>query len=215
MPKSLHLDCRILCTYTAENCVLLIAANIVFDLVTIDGFLAGPNCEIDWFKTDDEFYEFVRENSKAYDAIIFGRSTYEMMASYWSTPDADNDDSQLTEVLRNTPKIVISKTLKKVKEGPNWKNITLWHEIRQEDIIKLKEQEGKEIAIFGSGTIVQQLANLDLIDEYRLLVIPVVLGAGKFLFEDFKKMDIRLPASRSVKNGNVLFCCQPSGLHRQ
>ena len=61
----------------AEYSALLIAINIVFDLVTIDGFFAGPNGEIDWFKTDDEFYEFVRENSKVYDAIIFGRSTYD------------------------------------------------------------------------------------------------------------------------------------------
>jgi len=61
----------------AEYSALLIAINIVFDLVTIDGFFAGPSGEIDWFKTDDEFYEFVRENSKVYDAIIFGRSTYD------------------------------------------------------------------------------------------------------------------------------------------
>ena len=120
---------------------------VVFNLVTVDGFFAGLNGEIDWFKTDDEFNEFARENSKTYDSIIFGHTTYEMMASYWPTADADKNDPDMTEVMRNTPKIVISKTLRKVEEGPHWKNITLWNEIKPEEIVKLKNQDGKEIMI--------------------------------------------------------------------
>jgi dihydrofolate reductase len=96
-----------------------------------------------------------------------------------------------------------------VEEGPNWKNIKLFHEIKPKEIIRLKEQKGKDITILGSGTIVQQLANLGLIDEYQLMVVPVVLGAGKCLFKDVKEMNLKLLEARSFKNGIVSLRYQP------
>ncbi len=109
----------------------------------------------------------------------------------------------LTEVMNNSSKIVFSKTLQDVEEGSHWKNIKLLHEIQSEEIVKLKEQEGKDMTILGSGTIVQQLSNLGLVDEYGLLVIPVILGAGKYLFKDVKKTSLNLLEARSFKNGIV------------
>lgn len=179
--------------------------------MTVDGFFAGPNGETDWFKVnkDDEYDAFTHEASKSGDTLIFGHTTYDMMKSYWPTPDAIRDTPSMAGVMNSIQKIVFSKTLKNVEEGPHWKNIKLFHEIEPEEIIKMKEQEGKDIAILGSGTIVQQFANLGLIDEYGLVIVPVILGAGKYLFKDIKKMSLKLLEARGFKNGMVLLRYQP------
>ena len=178
----------------------------VFNHVTVDGFFAGPSGEIDWFKvikTDDEWDKYTHGQAKSgRGTLMFGHTTYEMMKSYWPTPDAIKNDPGMAEVVNSNPKIVYSKTLQSVEEGPNWKNIRILNEIRKEDILKLKEKE--EITIMGSGTIVQQLANLGLIDEYSLVVVPIILGAGKPLFKDVKMTSMKLLEARSFKNGIVL-----------
>ncbi len=183
----------------------------VFNHVTVDGFFAGPHGEIDWFKVikkDDEWDKYTHEQSKSGSTLMFGHTTYEMMKSWWPTPDAIKNDPDMAKVVNNSPKIVFSKTLQSVEEGPNWKNITLLHEIEPEEIVKLKEKE--DITIIGSGTIVQQLANLGLIDEYSLVVVPVILGAGKPLFKDAKKTNLKLLEARSFKNGVVMLKYRPA-----
>ena len=180
----------------------------VFNHVTVDGFFSGPQGEIDWFKLikkDDEYEAYTHEqSSKSGNTLIFGHTTYEMMKSYWPTPDAIKNDPGMAQVVNNSSKIVFSKTLQNVEESPNWKNIKLFHEIKPEEIIKLKEQESEDFTILGSGTIVQQFANLGLIDEYQLVIVPVILGAGKYLFKDVKKMNLKLLGARAFKNGIVL-----------
>jgi dihydrofolate reductase len=176
----------------------------VFIHVTVDGFFAGPHGEIDWFKSiakDAEYDEFTHAQSKSGGTLLFGRTTYEMMKSYWPTPDASNSDPDMAQVIRNSRKIVISKTLQKVDEGPNWKNILLLHQISPKEINELKEQERKDITILGSGSIVQQLANLRLIDSYGLVVVPNILGTGKYLFKDVGKTALTLLQARPFKNG--------------
>ena len=186
----------------------------VFNHVTVDGFFAGPHGEIDWFKVikkDDEWDKYTHQQSaKLGNTLIFGHTTYEMMKSYWPTPDAIKNDPGMARVVNNSPKIVFSKTLQKVEEGHNWKNIKLFHEIKLEEIIKLKEQEGEDFTILGSGSIVQQFANLGLIDEYQLVIVPVILGGGKSLFKDVKKMNLKLLGTRAFKNGIVLLKYIPS-----
>ncbi|HEY9205214.1 MAG TPA: dihydrofolate reductase family protein [Candidatus Methanoperedens sp.] len=182
----------------------------VFNHVTVDGFFAGPKGEIDWFKIikkDEEWEKYTHGHAKSGSALMFGHTTYEMMKSYWPTPDAIKNDPGMAEVMNNNPKIVFSKTLKSVEEGPDWKNIRLLNEIRPEEILKLKEKE--DITIIGSGTIVQQLANFGLIDEYSLVVVPIILGAGKPLFKDVKKTNLKLLEARMFKNGIVLLRYQP------
>lgn len=185
---------------------------IVFNLVTVDGLFAGPNGEIDWHNYDNEMGTYSLEQMKSLGALIFGKTTYELMASYWPTPDGIKSEPVVAGIMNNIPKIVFSETLKEVKDGPIWKNVTVFHELKPEEIIKMKEQEGGDIAIFGSGTIVQQFTNLGLIDEYRLIVNPLILGNGKPLFKDIKnKLNLRLIYTRVFKNGNVLLCYQPLG----
>jgi dihydrofolate reductase len=184
---------------------------IVFNLVTVDGFFAGPNGEIDWHNYDDEMGAYSLEQMKSLGALIFGRTTYELMESYWPTPDGAKSEPVVAGIMNNIPKVVFSKTLQKVKDGPLWKNVTVFHEIEPREINKMKELEGGDMAIFGSGTIVQQFIDLGLIDEYRLIVNPLILGNGKPLFEDTKsKSKLKLVKTRVFRNGNVLLCYQPT-----
>ena len=176
----------------------------VFNHISIDGFFAGPNGELDWFYSlphDDEWYKYTHSQAGTSNTLIFGRTTYEMMKSFWPTPDAIKNDPKMAKAVNESPKIVISKKLKKVAEEPNWKNITLYHEIIPGEIIKLKKKN--DITILGSGSIIQQFANLDLIDEYFLVVVPVILGAGKSFFNNVKKKDLKLIEARSFNNGIV------------
>jgi dihydrofolate reductase len=177
-----------------------------FTFVSLDGYYAGPHDEIDWFKgngEDAEYDEFSHAGSEDGGTLIFGHRTYEMMKSYWPTPVALSADPAMAKVVNTRPKIVFSRSLQKVEEGPNWKNIKLVHDINPDEINTLKEQEPKHLTILGSGSIVQQLSNLGLVDEYGLLVIPVILGAGKYLYKDLDKTGLELLETRSFKNGIV------------
>ena len=186
---------------------------IAFDLVTVDGLFAGPNGEIDWHNYDDEMGRHSVEQLKSLGALIFGKTTYELMASYWPTPDGVKGEPVVAGIMNSIPKIVFSKTLQEVKDGPLWKNVKVFHEIKPEEIIKMKEQDGGDIAIFGSGIIVQQLTNLGLIGEYRLIVNPLILGNGKPLFKDVNdKLKLKLVNTRVFGNGNVLLSYEPENI---
>jgi dihydrofolate reductase len=183
----------------------------VFNHVTADGFFAGPNGEIDWFKVikkDEEWERYTHgQATSGSGMLMFGRATYEMMKSFWPTPEAIRDDPAMAKAVNTTPKIVFSRTLAKAEEGPNWINISLLKEIKPEEILGLKEKE--EITILGSGTIVRQLANLGLIDELNLVVVPYLMGAGKPLFKDVRPTNLELLEARTFKNGIVLLRYQP------
>lgn len=176
---------------------------ISFTIVSVDGYFAGPGGEIDWFDSDEEDREFSQENAKPTAALIFGRATYELMAGYWPTPEAIRDDPVTAAVLNAAEKIVFSKTLKPVEYGPVWKNVRILREIRAEEIRKLKEEGEGDFVILGSGSIVQQLANLGLIDEHQLLVVPVVLGAGRSLFRGVPRTRLKLLDIRTFRNGKI------------
>jgi dihydrofolate reductase len=157
----------------------------VFNHVTVDNLFSGPDGEIDWFQGvhDDEWNRYAQEHAGLpRNTLMFGRTTYEMMKSWWPTPAAMQMDPVMAEVMNNSPKIVFSSQLKNVEDEPNWKNTRVFHQIDQDEIRNLKQKEN--ITILGSGTIVQQLANLGLIDEYTLVVVPIILGEGKPLFSE-------------------------------
>jgi dihydrofolate reductase len=177
----------------------------VFNHVSIDGFFAGPNGELDWFYSlscDADWYKYTHSQAAGSSTLIFGHTTYEMMKSYWPTPNAIKNDPVMAKSVNESPKIVFSKKLKKVEEGPIWKNITLYHKINPDEIIKLKKKI--DMMILGSGSIVQQFSNLNLIDDYFLVVVPVILGKGKSFFENVKKKDIKLVNAKPFKNCIVL-----------
>jgi dihydrofolate reductase len=180
--------------------------------LTLDGCFAGPRGEIDWFKaikSDTEYEAYTHDQSESGNTLIFGRTTYEIMKSYWPTPAAIASDPRMAQVVNTNPKIVFSTTLRSVAEGPNWKNITLLQEIDPADIARRKAQAGADFTILGSGTVVRQFGNLGLIDEYCLVIVPIVLGAGKPLFQNVKQTSLELLEFRSFKNGLALLRYRP------
>lgn len=183
---------------------------IVFNLITVDGYFAGTDGNIDWHRVDDEFNEFAITHTASFGELIFGKTTYKIFEDFWpkamDDPKMSPEDRKIGHIIDDIWKIVFSKSLKDV----TWKNTKLYHEIDPEEVKRWKEYEGKDLAIFGSGTIVQQFANLGLIDEYRLLVNPIILGEGKLLFKDVHKMDLKLTDTRTFKNGNVLLTYVPA-----
>jgi dihydrofolate reductase len=179
---------------------------IVFENVTLDGFMAGPNGEIDWAIHDDEVTQSSQEGRDSTDLFLFGRVTYDMMASFWPTPAGKSANPVFAEVLNNTPKIVFSTTLTKA----DWQNTEVMKAIHKDELLKLKQRSGKNMMIFGSGTIVNQLTKLGLIDEYQLMVNPVVLGTGQPLFKDIPaKINLKLVKTKTFNNGIVLLQYQP------
>ena len=179
---------------------------ILFNMVTLDGFFEGPNGEIDWHNVDEEFNEFAVHQVSTADGLIFGRVTYELMASYWPTPAAQADDPIVAEKMNTMPKIVFSRTLNTVE----WNNTRLVKGDAAEEISKIKQQPGRDLLIFGSADLASNLTNLGLIDEYRIMVNPVVLGKGNPLFKDIKeKLNLRLLRTKTFSNGNVLLYYEP------
>lgn len=145
---------------------------IVSNLVSLDGFMAGPNGEIDWFLWNEETAQYAKELAKSIDTILFGRVTYELMAGFWPTPASASEDPVITEYMNNSAKIVFSKTL----ERADWKNTKVVKEINPEEILKMKQKPGKNMVIYGSGGLVSSLTQLGLIDDYLIFVNPIVLG---------------------------------------
>jgi dihydrofolate reductase len=174
-------------------------------MITLDGFYEGPNHEIDWHRVDDEFNEFASDQISAIDLMLFGRVTYELMASYWPTPAAMTDDPIIAYKMNNSPKIVFSNTLKNAE----WSNTRLVKGNAADEVIKLKQQPGKDMIIFGSGKLVSSLAQSGLMDEYRLFVAPVILGKGNPIFRDVRdRQNVKLMSTRTFRNGNILLCYQ-------
>jgi dihydrofolate reductase len=174
---------------------------VVFNLVTLDGYVAGPNGEIDWHRVDGEFNDFAIEQTATFGALLFGRVTYQLMASYWPTAEALQNDPQVARQMNSIPKVVVSRTL----ETADWHNTRLVKENVAEEIQKLKAEEGKEIAIFGSSNLCAYLLDEGLIDEVRLIYNPVVLGNGMPIFKGTQKpVTLDLFKSRTFGNGNVL-----------
>jgi dihydrofolate reductase len=176
------------------------------EMVTLDGFFAGPNGEIDWHVVDEEFNEFDIDQLNHVDTLLFGRVTYEMMASYWPTPAATENDPIVAERMNNLPKIVFSRMLDKV----SWNNSKLVKENIAVEISRLKGQPGGDMLIFGSGSLVSTLTQHRLIDEYRIIVNPIILGRGKLLFEGIiDRLNLKLLKTKAMHSGNVILYYQP------
>lgn len=182
---------------------------IVFNLLSLDGYFAGVDGNIDWHNVDDEFNDFAVTQTKTFGTIIFGKTTYKMFEEYWPValkdPTTSSDDRQIAQTINNIEKIVFSKSIEKVE----WNNTKLLHEINPEEINKWKEMDGAPMVIFGSGTIVQQMTELGLIDEYRIMINPVILGEGKSMFEKVPMQKLKLADTKIFKSGNVLLTYVP------
>jgi dihydrofolate reductase len=175
---------------------------IVFNMVSVDGFFVDSEGDMRWaHKNDAEWNAFTSGNASGSGVLVFGRITYELMASYWPTPMA-LQNSPVNEM----PKIVFSRTLDKV----SWSNTKLIKGNLAAEVRKLKQESGPDMVILGSGSIVSQLTQENLIDEYQLALSPIVLGKGRTLFEGVQeKMNLKRTNSRSFGNGTVFVCYQP------
>jgi len=178
-----------------------------FNLVTLDGYFEGPNRDIGWHNVDAEFNDYAVDMLNSVDTLIFGRVTYELMANYWPTPAAMKNDPIVAEKMNMLPKIVFSrKTLDKVE----WHNTKLVKDIIEVDIENMKREPGKDMVVLGSGSIVSAFAQRGLIDEYRIMINPIVLGDGIPLFKGIKdRINLNLIKTRTFRNGNVLLYYQP------
>jgi dihydrofolate reductase len=177
----------------------------VFNFVSMDGYFEGPNRDISWHKHDAEQNEYAVQMLKSENVLLFGRVTYDLMASYRPMPIGIKSNPVIAEGMNSAEKIVFSRTLKEAK----WNNTRLVKDDICGVIRKAKETSGKNMTILGSGSIMTQFAQEGLIDEYQFMVDPVVLGGGTPIFKGIKGMlNLKLASTRTFRNGSVLLCYQ-------
>ena len=173
----------------------------LFNMVTLNGLFEGAGRDISWHNVDSEFNAFAVEQLGTTDLLLFGRVTYELMAGYWPTDQAGKDDPVVAGLMNRIPKIVFSKTMDRAE----WNNTRLVKDSPDREIASLKRQAGKDIGIFGSSDLAVSLANAGLIDEFRIIVNPLLLGAGKPLLQGLSnKLDLKLSNTRQFASGNML-----------
>jgi dihydrofolate reductase len=166
---------------------------ISFMHISLDGFVAGPNGEMDWIKVDEEIFDHVGKRISEGDTALYGRVTYEMMEGYWPTvgqePNASKHDIEHSKWYKKVHKLVLSKTMK----STDLVNTTIISDNLSERINEIKQQSGPDIAVFGSPTSTHSLIQLNLIDGYWLFVNPIILGQGIPLFTGIKdKIKLKL-----------------------
>jgi dihydrofolate reductase len=176
---------------------------LVFESVSLDGYFTDADNDLSFAKRDaedPEFDAFVGQNAAGDGVLLFGRVTYEMMASFWPTAAAAQLMPDVARAMNARPKIVFSKTL----DEAVWNNTTLVTDDAVEHVRRLKQERGTDLAVLGSGQIVGQLASAGLVDEYQFVIVPVVLGGGRTLFETVTQpFTLRLAHTRSFSNGNL------------
>jgi dihydrofolate reductase len=181
----------------------------LFMAVSVDGFFEGLNHDLSWHNTDEEFVDFAIKQLDTIDTILFGRVTYQMMAEFWPSDTALAEDPETAQHMNDASKIVFSHTLNQA----DWQNTTLIKEDAIQKIKKLKAQPGKDLAIFGSSNLCANLINQDpeIIDEYRIMIMPTILGQGTRLFEGLQtNLKLTKTQVREFGNGNVLVVYQPA-----
>ena len=175
---------------------------VAFEQMSLDGYFVDGNSDMSWaHKQDPEWSEFASCNTSGGGALVFGRVTYDMMAGFWPTAAAREMLPAVAEGMNSMPKLVFSRTM----STPSWQNTTLVKGDPATEMRKLKSCSGPDMAILGSGSIVSQLAQAGLIDEFQIVVNPIVLGEGRTLFEGVKeRIGLSLVRSRVFGNGNVV-----------
>ena len=177
-----------------------------FNLISLDGFFEGPDHDINWHNVDEEFNDFAIEQTSALGALLFGRVTYQLMESYWPTADALKNDPVIAGIMNRVPKLVFSRSLEKAE----WNNTRIVKENIEQEILNLKKKPGKDMAVFGSANLLSTLVRMDLVDEHRVMVNPVLLGKGSPLFKSMEaSVNLRLLKSRTFKSGNILLYYEP------
>ena len=179
----------------------------VFNSVTLDGYFTDSKNDMSWAHKDDpEWNAFVADNASGEAVLVFGRVTYEMMASWWPTPQALQSMPVVAERMNSLQKVVFSRTLDRAP----WNNTRLVKNDLASSIRQMKREPGNDLVILGSGSIVAQLAQEGLIDEYQIALNPIALGAGRTMFDGIReRLRLKLTQTRTFANGNVFLRYEP------
>jgi dihydrofolate reductase len=183
---------------------------IASEFVTLDGYMVGPHEDMTWVTANfsEDMGKYAGDLMSSMDAVLLGRVTYEIMTRAW--PTMTEATSPGADKMNNTPKIVFSRTLGRAEWG-KWNNARVVKDHVAEEIAKLKQQPGQNMVIYGSANLVQGFTQLGLIDEYQLLVHPLVLGGGKRLWSDLKQpAGLKLLRTRALTNGVVVLYYEPA-----
>ncbi|MCI0708993.1 MAG: dihydrofolate reductase family protein [Chloroflexi bacterium] len=172
---------------------------IVTEFLSLDGVMENPMWTFPYW--NDEIAKFKGEESESGDALLLGRVTYEGFAAAWP-----NSKDEGADYFNNVRKYVVSTTL----DEANWNNSVIIKDNVVDEITKLKQQDGKNIVVHGSGKLIQTLMEHDLVDEYRLLIYPLVLGKGQRLFEDDSNVKLNLVDSQVISSGVVALVYEPN-----
>jgi dihydrofolate reductase len=187
---------------------------VMFNQVSADGFFSDPQGGLDWVVQDPEIQARAVAGMPQGDTVLFGRKTYQQFAAFWPNalkdlkaagPHGENKAepafAAMANWLNDSKKLVFSKSLKKA----NWNNSELLSELDPQQLSALKQKPGKDMLIFGSGSVVSQLSHHGLIDEYRFVVCPLLLGSGKTLLGDLtKRVSLKLTEAQPFRSGNVM-----------
>jgi dihydrofolate reductase len=180
-----------------------------FMQISLDGYYCDPQGDMSFAHKppdDAEWNTFVSGNARGGGMLLFGRTTYDMMVKWWPTPMAAQAMPEVAASMNAMPKVVFSRTM----ASADWNNTTLVKDDLVGTVRRMKNEAGPDMAILGSGSIVTQLADAGLIDDFQLVVNPVALGAGKSLFSGLtRRLDLVLTNSRVFANGSVVLWYAP------
>ena len=179
---------------------------VVFNFLTLNGYFEGPDGDLSWHRHGEEEGKYASESVGQGGVLLFGRITYEHMAAFWPTPMAMQQMPAVAKGMNNAEKIVFSRTLKTA----DWENTNIISGDLIKEVDRLKKVPGKDMCLLGSGSILTQLADAGLIDEYQFMVDPVALGSGTPAFKGLKKkLDLKLVSTRKFSSGVLLLNYQP------
>ncbi|WP_035347124.1 dihydrofolate reductase family protein [Edaphobacter aggregans] len=181
---------------------------LAFLHVSADGYFAGRDGDLSWTRheQDPEYKQFADENARRDSVLVFGRFTYQMMASWWPSPLALEREPVMAPRMNAATKVVFSRSLPEA----TWNNTMLVKDNAIDEMRTLKQQPGPDLVILGSGSLVRQLGEAGLVNEFQLLITPVALGAGRTLFEGLaKKIELAHVSTRTFQNGKVLLIYKP------
>jgi len=177
---------------------------VLFMHISLDGFVAGPNGEMDWIVLNDEVFDLAGKRTKKADMALYGRVTYQMMEAYWPTaavqPNATKHDKEHSEWYNKVSKVVVSRTM----QGKDLAGTRIISDNVNSEIKQLKEKEGEDILLFGSPSVVHTLMQENLIDDYWLFVSPVLIGKGIPLFKNIEQTrKLKLKKNKAFDDGVV------------
>ena len=181
---------------------------ILDSIISLDGYYTSPKNEIDWFSFDRKEIEWSKEILRRVDAMLYGRVTYQEFSKFWpqATPSSDGFDSEIIGHLNNRQKIVFSKTMKEA----HWNPVRIVRDDPAVAVPRIKNENGGDLVVIGSGTLLSTLIRNDLVDEYRIRIRPIILGAGKSFFrDDMKRHNLKLVSAGAFDNGVVAIHYEP------